>query len=929
MEIQGSSIAGVNLRVRYKVFRNFGRWSAIPALFAVFAIIFYWKVLFTNRFMFPWDAADFFYPYLNFVHEELRHFHLPLWNPFVMSGYPIIGDMEAQIFYPINWLLIALHPFSSLPYRLVEIQLIFHFFLAGVFMYFLARDVTGKVVPSLIAGLLFMSSGSMVAHTEHMAIVDSMAWYPLIFLVARRALFNGKPSWTIVSGLLFGLQLLVGHWQHSTYMGLILFLYFAWHALFGPLRSKLWPRWILQLLVIAGIGVGIALIQVLPSIDLGFQSVRNRLTYWDITSGNEPSYLLTLFLPNFFGGINGVPRGPYDLSLFYVFITVPGLLLALLGILETLRRRNFFYIGTLSALIFLSLGWHGPFGKVLYAIPLLNRFRNPGMLFDPAFFLLCLMAALGAHALFREDLWTPVKRFLPWVLGALLVCGSILGVILHLGASVHGWYGMLAVLGLFFLAVVAYLRNWIGRRIALGTVSVLILFQVIHYNMNQIFNCSHQNPEIYATHDLAVGSPGLISFLRSDPNQDFRTFALAETILNANGWNIWRIPSISGWNPFTLESYENYFKEFIQCASYTSPSGIGDHELASPMLDLLGTKYLVSAGEAIGGSWMKSGKLRRVLTDSNWWSVFENKDYLSRAWFFPRAYAVPDKELATALMKSRWFEARKTLLIDRRDVPEEAAHLTEQISATHLLPNQIDAASGGRVATDEACAQPQKYFRDWNGDGSWVRFRVTGPDRPGRYTLLLRYASADPSTAASVGLSVENGGTLQSMPAVLLPRTSSYSCAGQRTAELGEFALEPGTNLITLTLNRKTPVDLYSVWLVRLPETAPAKPESFAFRDFAYAANRISLAATVSHEGFLLLNEVYYPGWEATVDGNPMEVCRVDGIFRGIQISGGTHKVELRFRPRYFNLGCAGSLATLVLSLTFLGVTRRKERKGM
>jgi hypothetical protein len=167
------------------------------------------------------------------------------------------------------------------------------------------------------------------------------------------------------------------------------------------------------------------------------------------------------------------------------------------------------------------------------------------------------------------------------------------------------------------------------------------------------------------------------------------------------------------------------------------------------------------------------------------------------------------------------------------------------------------------------------------------------------------------------------------MPAVLLPRTSSYSCAGQRTAELGEFALEPGTNLITLTLNRKTPVDLYSVWLVRLPETAPAKPESFAFRDFAYAANRISLAATVSHEGFLLLNEVYYPGWEATVDGNPMEVCRVDGIFRGIQISGGTHKVELRFRPRYFNLGCAGSLATLVLSLTFLGVTRRKERKGM
>src|SRR3970282_2184150 len=116
--------------------------QGVPALLAAWTILFYWKVLFTNRRMFPWDAADFFFPYFSFVHEELRHLRLPLWDPYVMSGYPIVGDLEAQIFYPLNWLFVLLYPFYPLTFKAVEIQLVAHFFLAGLFMYFLAREFT-------------------------------------------------------------------------------------------------------------------------------------------------------------------------------------------------------------------------------------------------------------------------------------------------------------------------------------------------------------------------------------------------------------------------------------------------------------------------------------------------------------------------------------------------------------------------------------------------------------------------------------------------------------------------------------------------------------------------------------------------------------------------------------------------------------------
>ena len=107
--------------------RRGGKWFVLVFL-AGLTLLFYWKVLFTDRAIFPWDAADFFYPYLSFVHEELRHWRMPLWDPYVMSGYPIIGDPEAQIFYPLNWLFLLLHPLSSLPYKLLEFQEILHFF---------------------------------------------------------------------------------------------------------------------------------------------------------------------------------------------------------------------------------------------------------------------------------------------------------------------------------------------------------------------------------------------------------------------------------------------------------------------------------------------------------------------------------------------------------------------------------------------------------------------------------------------------------------------------------------------------------------------------------------------------------------------------------------------------------------------------------
>ncbi|MGI5837321.1 MAG: YfhO family protein, partial [Chloroflexota bacterium] len=80
--------------------------------------------------------------------------------------------------------------------------------------------------------------------------------------------------------------------------------------------------------------------------------------------------------------------------------------------------------------------------------------------------------------------------------------------------------------------------------------------------------------------------------------------------------------------------------------------------------------------------------------------------------------------------------------------------------------------------------------------------------------------------------------------------------------------------------------------------------------------NSIRLEVRASLPGFLVLNELSYPGWNAYVDGQRTRVWRANYLFRAIEISPGDHEVEFRFEPDSMKLGLALSLPTLALLLT-------------
>lgn len=86
------------------------------------------------------------------------------------------------------------------------------------------------------------------------------------------------------------------------------------------------------------------------------------------------------------------------------------------------------------------------------------------------------------------------------------------------------------------------------------------------------------------------------------------------------------------------------------------------------------------------------------------------------------------------------------------------------------------------------------------------------------------------------------------------------------------------------------------------------------------------LLVTATGPGLLVLSEVFHPGWQATVDGEPAEIVEANGVLRGVYLGEGIHRVEMVYRPWAVTAGAILSLAALAFWLVGRVVARVPRR---
>ena len=66
----------------------------------------------------------------------------------------------------------------------------------------------------------------------------------------------------------------------------------------------------------------------------------------------------------------------------------------------------------------------------------------------------------------------------------------------------------------------------------------------------------------------------------------------------------------------------------------------------------------------------------------------------------------------------------------------------------------------------------------------------------------------------------------------------------------------------------------------------------------SYEPNHLTYDVQSDKGGVVVFSEIYYPGWTATIDGQPAELGRVNYILRALNVKAGQHQVELSFHPK-------------------------------
>lgn len=219
------------------------------------------------------DLQEFFWPAMYFVKNQILQNHtLPLWNPMYLSGYPLIADPQAPLFYLPN-ILILLLPIDTG----IILSILLHTIFAAVFFYMLAHKAFRlDHRASIFASLIYILVPRLSAYLEagHLGLIFAHTWIPLAIYSALQLVAYKKSKFM----LLYAVALAMLFFTHTiTFLivtgvcGLL-----ALSSFFFNKQKNFWP-FIIRMIIVHILLFGLVAIALLPQLAWSSQSTRQLL----------------------------------------------------------------------------------------------------------------------------------------------------------------------------------------------------------------------------------------------------------------------------------------------------------------------------------------------------------------------------------------------------------------------------------------------------------------------------------------------------------------------------------------------------------------------------------------------------------------------------------------------------------------------------
>jgi FtsH-binding integral membrane protein len=151
---------------------------------------------------------------------------------------------------------------------------------------------------------------------------------------------------------------------------------------------------------------------------------------------------------------------------------------------------------------------------------------------------------------------------------------------------------------------------------------------------------------------------------------------------------------------------------------------------------------------------------------------------------------------------------------------------------------------------------------------------------------------------------------------------------GPRAWLVAEAIAQPDTEL---SLEKLAASDFDPSRQVLLPAVPPGFGEAAECNGLVAYRERLPeqmvLDVTTEQPCILVLGELYYPGWEATVDRQSVSILRADGVLRAVAVAPGSHRISLVYRPVSLRWGAVISLVTFLAAVAWLAVSWVVEKR--
>src|SRR5882672_4946992 len=139
------------------------------AAFAVaVAPIFYFLPALRNRQVLgPDDGMLFNVPLRVAAAQIVRSGHLPLWNPYIFSGMPLLAAAQGGLLFPLNWFYLVFSPAVA-----TDLMVILAYMLAASGAYFFARRTGASIAGAIVTSLIWQAGGFLIGQISHINIVQ-------------------------------------------------------------------------------------------------------------------------------------------------------------------------------------------------------------------------------------------------------------------------------------------------------------------------------------------------------------------------------------------------------------------------------------------------------------------------------------------------------------------------------------------------------------------------------------------------------------------------------------------------------------------------------------------------------------------------------------------------------------------------------------